>query len=178
MRWIFAIAAAGVLATGCARPTAVRQLAVTAQPDVANLQRAALLASENMSMQRRNLARSTADYEALRRDQTARVAELKLRWEDAERASDVDRLSRLQGGDVELRANPYASLQDAAPQPAAAGVRIQTQGLAAVAQALDRLKGKQGLTPRDLIGFAAEVRTEIEKIEKERESEAPADPAS
>jgi hypothetical protein len=165
--------AALLCVAGCTRPAAVRNVATNAQPLVASLQRGALASGQNMAIQRRDLQRRTAQFEAIRRDQLGLTAVYTGAWEDAGRQEDVERLERLSAGEDEIRAEPFAHLRPAAP-PQLATVRIQTEGLTTIAQALDRLKGEQGLTARDLWGFASEVLEEARKVEEERAEQAPA----
>lgn len=157
---------------GCARPAAVRSVATNAQPLVANLQRMSTAAGENMTIQRRDLVRSAAGFEALRRDQQGLVAEHRANWLDGGREGLVAQLDRLSSVEESQQADPLVTLR-AAPAPAAvAPVRIQLQGLTTIARALDRLKGEQGLTARDLAGFVSEVVAETNKIQAERAGEA------
>jgi outer membrane murein-binding lipoprotein Lpp len=163
-----------VVLAGCTRPAAVRNVATTAQPLVANLQRMATAAGENMTIHRRDLVRSATQYEALRGDQAALVADRREAWLDSGRGDITEQLDRLSVVQESQRADPLATLRPAAPAAAVAPVRIQLQGLTTIARALDRLKGEQGLTARDLAGFVSEVVTETNKLNAERAGETPA----
>jgi hypothetical protein len=160
-----------LLATACTRPAEVRNVAISAQPLVANLQRMSTAAGENMTIQRRDLSRSAANFDAIRRDQSALVQDLRATWLDAGRNSDVAQLERLTAVSDAQAADPLATLRPPSRGEVHPPVRVQLDGLTTVAKALDRLKGEQGLTSRELAGFVAEVVIETNKIQAERAGE-------
>lgn len=163
------ILCSAILFSACARPQAVRTVATTAKPLVANLQRASTLSARHLAMQREDVLRSTARFQAARVQSDSEVSEFTEDWLDQGRKAELDRLARFRTNDASLRSDPLAHLRPISPIEVAP-TEISTAGLTAVAKTLDRLEGEKGLSVAQLLSFAREVSDELTKLEEEKAS--------
>ena len=155
---------------GCTRPASVRAVASASEPVLIGIQRSGAALNRQFLLQRENLAVSTARYESVRSDLNTIVSAYQGDWIDAGQKERLERLERFRAGDAQLLSDPLATFR-APTLIVTPPASLDLKGLVAGAKALGRLKGEEGLTELDLIGFFREVGTELNKIEEEQKDE-------
>jgi len=152
----------------CARPLVVKEVAMASEPLLAGVQRSTKTLQQQFTAQRKDLALSKADYEALRIEPARMVSLTDTIWQDLGRNPERAQLAAARRLDQDIRTDPYAALtKGAAPIEVSPVAAPDLAGLIDAARALDRMKQDGRMSFAEIAGFAASVQEELQKLEDE-----------
>lgn len=153
-------------AAGCARPDAVREVARSALPVAAQLEKSGPTLETRMALQRRGFAERNASIDAQTWLDRETVELLEREWKLRNDNDRLRRLTLLRDRDEAILTDPLAPL--AMPLVAPVGENlVATKDLKTAISSLDRLSGAKRMNGKDLLSFAKRVGDELEKIEEE-----------
>lgn len=152
----------------CARPLVVREVAKASEPLLASVQRSTKALQQQFAAQRKDLALSKADYEALRIEPARVVSLTDTIWQDLGRNPERAQLAAARRLDQDTRTDPYAALtKGAAPLAVSPVATPDLAGLIEAARALDRMKQDRAMSFGEITEFAKSVKEELQKLEDE-----------
>ena len=153
----------------CLRPAfVVREVAKASEPLLASVQRSTKALQQQFAAQRKDLALSKADYEALRIEPARVVSLTDTIWQDLGRNPERAQLAAARRFNQDTRTDPYAALtKGAAPLAVSPVATPDLAGLIEAARALDRMKQDRAMSFGEITEFAKSVKEELQKLEDE-----------
>lgn len=141
---------------------------MAAEPLLANVQRSTKTLHQQFVAQRKDLALSQADYEALRIEPARMVSLTDTIWQDLGRSPERAQLTAARRLDQDIRTDPYAPLtRGAAPLEVSRVAAPDLAGLIDAARALDRMKQDRAMSFSEIAEFGKSVQKELQKLEDE-----------